>query len=244
MAADPTPVTSAGNGAPDARVPADVPVLTDAPPTDLVDPTVDDLAVPATARELSDAERARLFEELVVPETDVLWRVALSITRNRADAEDVVQETLLRAFRSLGTFDGRYPRAWLLTILRNAERNRHRRRRPELLSDPEMAEDLGPRTESDEIEVAAEQQEFTDFVAQAVEQLPDGFREVVDLVDINGLSYQEAADVLGVPIGTVMSRLHRARRRLRESLVPAGFGPAAPSELPAAADGHDEEVGR
>ena len=202
-----------------------MPVLTEAPPTDLVDDLVVDLDAPAAAApELTDAERARLFEELVVPETDVLWRVALSITRNRADAEDVVQETLLRAFRSLGTFDGRYPRAWLLTILRNAERNRH----------------LGPRTESDEVEVSAEQHEFTDFVAQAVEQLPDGFREVVELVDINGLSYQEAADVLGVPIGTVMSRLHRARRRLREALVPAGFGPAAPAELPATAD--DTEV--
>ena len=241
MAPDATPSASSGNGTSDARVAADVPVLTDAPPTGLVDEPVVDLDAPAAPlRELSDAERARLFEELVVPETDVLWRVALSITRNRADAEDVVQETLLRAFRSLGTFDGRYPRAWLLTILRNAERNRHRRRRPELLSDPEMAEDLGPRTESDEVEVSAEQHEFTDFVAQAVEQLPDGFREVVDLVDINGLSYQEAADVLGVPIGTVMSRLHRARRRLREALVPAGFGPAAPAELPAAADAEVE----
>ena len=105
------------------------PVLTEAPPTDLVEDLAADLDAPSPVRDLSDAERARLFEELVVPETDVLWRVALSITRNRADAEDVVQETLLRAFRSLGTFDGRYPRAWLLTILRNAERNRHRRRR-------------------------------------------------------------------------------------------------------------------
>lgn len=237
MATDSTPSAPSGNDAPEAGVSADVPVLTDVPPTEQVDDLTVDFDAPASpARELSDAERARLFEELVVPETDVLWRVALSITRNRADAEDVVQETLLRAFRSLGTFDGRYPRAWLLTILRNAERNRHRRRRPELLSDPEMAEDLGPRTESDEVEVSAEQHEFTDFVAQAVDELPDGFREVVDLVDINGLSYQEAADVLGVPIGTVMSRLHRARRRLREALVPAGFGPAAPAELPAAAE--------
>ena len=243
MSTDPTPSDPSGNGAPEAGVAADVPVLTDVPPTELVDDLAAGLdAPPAPVRELSDAERARLFEELVVPETDVLWRVALSITRNRADAEDVVQETLLRAFRSLGTFDGRYPRAWLLTILRNAERNRHRRRRPELLSDPEMAEDLGPRTESDEVEVSAEQHEFTDFVAQAVEELPDGFREVVDLVDINGLSYQEAADVLGVPIGTVMSRLHRARRRLREALVPAGFGPAAPAELPAAAEGGEADA--
>jgi RNA polymerase sigma-70 factor (ECF subfamily) len=244
VAPDPTHSVSTGNGTSDAGVAADVPVLTEAPPTEqVVEPVVGLDAAPATSRELSDAERARLFEELVVPETDVLWRVALSITRNRADAEDVVQETLLRAFRSMGTFDGRYPRAWLLTILRNAERNRHRRRRPELLSDPEMAEDLGPRTESDEVEVSAEQHEFTDFVAQSVEALPEVFREVVDLVDINGLSYQEAADVLGVPIGTVMSRLHRARRRLREALVPAGFGPAAPAELPASAadDGEADE---
>lgn len=207
-----------GNGTGGPVVRPDVPVLTD----DLLDDHVDGLLDPAA----DAARRAARFEEVVVPETDVLWRVALSITRHRADAEDVVQETLLRAYRSIDSFDGRHPRAWLLTILRNAERNRHRRRRPELLSDPDSAEDLGPRTEVDAVEQAAVDAEFTEVVAAAVAQLPDGFREVVDLVDVNGLTYQEAADVLDVPIGTVMSRLHRARRRLRETLEPAGFGPA------------------
>ena len=74
---------------------------------------------------------------MVLPEVDVMWRVAMSLTRNRANAEDLVQESLLRAYKAIDSFDGRYPRAWLLTILRNTERNRHRRRRPELLSDPE-----------------------------------------------------------------------------------------------------------
>ncbi len=136
-----------------------------------------------------------------------------------------MQESLLRAYKAIDSFDGRYPRAWLLTILRNTERNRHRRRRPELLSDPDIAEERGPRTEADEVEKRAEDREFDDAVTAALEQLPENFRRVVELVDVDGLSYQEAADVLDVPLGTIMSRLHRARRRIRELLIPAGFGP-------------------
>ena len=74
------------------------------------------------------------FNEYVVPELDVLYRVAYSITRNKTDAEDLVQDTMLRAYRAIERFDGRYPRAWLLTIMRNAQINRVRRKRPELLS--------------------------------------------------------------------------------------------------------------
>ncbi len=94
------------------------------------------------------------FARHVLPQVDVLSRVALSITRNPPDAEDLVQDTMLRAFRSIGRFDGRHPRAWLLTIMRNAQINRVRRRRPRLLADPEefaardagMADDAaGPR---------------------------------------------------------------------------------------------------
>ena len=81
----------------------------------------------------SESASAR-FERWVLPEVDVLLRVAQSITRNTHDAEDLVQDTMLRAYRSIDSFDGRYPRAWLLTILRNTEINRHRRRRPSLLT--------------------------------------------------------------------------------------------------------------
>ena len=97
--------------------------------------------VPVRKRESSSADAA--FAQHVLPEIDVLHRVALSLTRNAADAEDVVQETLIRAYRSIERFDGRHPRAWLLTILRNTHINRNRRRRPELLNDPEGAARMG-----------------------------------------------------------------------------------------------------
>lgn len=175
-----------------------------------------------------------IFNRLIVPEMEIMWRVALSLTRNRADAEDVVQEALLRAYRAIHTFDGRYPRAWLLTILRNTEHNRHRRKRPQLLKDPDTVEERGPATEPDEVEQYAEDREFDRAVADALAKLPENFRQVIELVDIDGLAYQEAADVLDVPLGTVMSRLHRARRRIRDLLIPLGYGPqhhhAAPAE--------------
>ena len=89
------------------------------------------VAVASTPSTVFEGETGdQVFNRLVLPEVDVMWRVAMSLTRNRADAEDLVQESLLRAYKSIHTFDGRYPRAWLLTILRNTERNRHRRRRP------------------------------------------------------------------------------------------------------------------
>jgi len=183
------------------------------------------VAPPPQSRVLEGETGDQVFNRLVLPEVDVMWRVAMSLTRNRADAEDLVQESLLRAYKAIDSFDGRYPRAWLLTILRNTERNRHRRRRPELLSDPDIAEERGPRTEVDEVEKRAEDHEFDSAVTAALTELPENFRRVVELVDVDGLTYQEAADVLDVPLGTVMSRLHRARRRIRDLLVPAGFGP-------------------
>lgn len=182
-------------------------------------------ALPAPS-ELVDGETGdEIFNRLVLPEVDVMWRVAMSLTRNRADAEDLVQETLLRAYKAIAGFDGRYPRAWLLTILRNTERNRHRRRRPELLNDPDSVEERGPATEPDAVERRVEDLDFDRAVTSALAELPDNFRRVVELVDVDGLTYQETADLLGVPLGTVMSRLHRARRRIRDLLVPAGYGP-------------------
>ncbi len=152
--------------------------------------------------------------------------MALSLTRNAADAEDVVQETLIRAYRSIERFDGRHPRAWLLTILRNANVNRTRRRRPSLFADPAEGH---RRLEAADPEPSAEEEAtvdlFDDAVADALEGLAPRFRQIVELVDLDGLSYQETADVLGIPIGTVMSRLHRARRRMREQLAGEGLVP-------------------
>jgi RNA polymerase sigma-70 factor (ECF subfamily) len=165
------------------------------------------------------------FERHVIPEIEVLLRVARSLTRNHAEAEDLVQDTLIRAYRGIGGFDGRYPRAWLLTILRNTHINRNRRRRPELLRDQDATfQRLESDASGDRADVLVEDTIDGEILA-ALDDLSDDFRRVVELVDIDGLSYPEAAEVLGIPVGTVMSRLHRARRRIRDRLDRAGLAP-------------------
>lgn len=181
----------------------------------------------AGVRDTARDDRHLAFDRYVVPEIPVLYRVALSLTGQQADAEDLVQDTLVRAFRAADRFDGAHPRAWLLTILRHAHLNRVRVRRPVLLRDGESLEQSlenagPPSTSAEEVAIS---EEFEAVVADALQALPDKHRTVVTLVDIDGLSYQEAADVLGVPRGTVMSRLHRARARIRARLDVAGIVP-------------------
>jgi RNA polymerase sigma-70 factor (ECF subfamily) len=173
-------------------------------------------------------QRQEAFARYVLPEVDVLLRVARTLTPRPADAEDLVQDTLLRAFQGIGGFDGAHPRAWLLTIMRNAQINRTRRRRPELLDDQDAALDRlaaeeGLGAETPEALVVGET--FDAVISDALNALPERFRQVVSLVDIEDLSYAEAADILGIPVGTVMSRLHRARARMRHRLVAAGLAP-------------------
>ncbi|MBS1265668.1 MAG: ECF RNA polymerase sigma factor SigR [Acidimicrobiaceae bacterium] len=164
------------------------------------------------------AEQA--FQQYVLPEIDVLGRVALSLTRHSADAEDLVQDTLVRAWKAIGRFDGRYPRAWLLTIMRNTNLNRVRKRLPELERNPDEGVSV---LETAEPHASAEDEVvdpvFDANVVSALNGLTDDFRQVVELVDVDGLTYAEAAEIMDVPVGTVMSRLHRARRRIRDELV-------------------------
>lgn len=171
--------------------------------------------------------RDQRFREFVVPELEVLYGVAMRLTRDPHDAEDVVQETLLRAYRAIDRFDGRYPRAWLLTILRNANINRARKRTPDLLRDEvRTLGTLAAAGADGRADGAAEEALARipdDAVVDALRRLSDDHRAVVTLVDIDGLSYREAAEVLGIPIGTVMSRLHRARNKLRARLERAGY---------------------
>ena len=177
----------------------------------------------------SSAEyRQEAFARHVLPEVEVLLRVARSLTRRPADAEDLVQDTLMRAYQGIDGFDGAHPRAWLLTIMRNANINRNRRRRPELLDDQDAAFERLAATEglgSETPEGLVVGETFDGVVADALAALPDRFRYVVQLVDVEQLSYAEAAEILGVPVGTVMSRLHRARARMRQRLVAAGLAP-------------------
>ncbi|MBW3589299.1 MAG: sigma-70 family RNA polymerase sigma factor [Actinobacteria bacterium] len=168
---------------------------------------------------LSKRSRKASFDKYVVPELELLYRVALAMTGKPENAEDLVQETLLRAFRAIERFDGRHPRAWLLTILRNALANQVRKKVPLPVSDVDESgnpESVSDHRDSPEFQVV--DQAFDGAVAAAFEELPGKFREVVALVDISGMSYAEAAARLGVPVGTVMSRLHRGRTRIREGL--------------------------
>jgi RNA polymerase sigma-70 factor (ECF subfamily) len=173
-----------------------------------------------------ETARGAGFARYVEPEIELLYRVAVTLTGQHADAEDLVQDTLIRAYRAVDRFDGAFPRAWLLTILRNTHRNRARARHPVVLRDDPQDSGLldapagGPSTED---LVVGEQ--FDAAVVEAVRALADKHRAVVRLVDIDGLSYAEAAQALGIPRGTVMSRLHRARAQIRTRLVAAGLVP-------------------
>lgn len=156
------------------------------------------------------------FERWVVPEIATMYRVAIAITRDHAEAEDLVQDSLLRAYRAVDRFDGANPRAWLLTIVRNTHLNRIRRRRPGLLHDPDTAERRAEAAPGADTEVLAAI--FDARVEAALRELPAEQQAVIELVDVAGLSYQQAADALGLAVGTVMSRLHRGRKRIKRKL--------------------------
>ena len=158
------------------------------------------------------------FEGEVLPHADRLFRLAMWFERNRADAEDVVQETMIQALRSFHRFQlGTNCRAWLITILQRIVSNRRRAKgRSIVVSDPD------DRIAHTVPFVPPVPQQLTDeLVLDRLRQLPAAFQEVIVLCDVEDLSYKEAAEALGVPIGTVMSRLHRGRTQLRAALVAA-----------------------
>lgn len=154
------------------------------------------------------------FEEAVMPHLDAAYNLARWLTQNDADARDMVQEAYLRALRFFEGFRGTDARAWLLTIVRNTcytwlRRNRSSQLSCELDEVVFARESGGPDPETEQLIKAQVQ-----LVNDAIEKLPIEFREVVVLRELEELSYKEIAVVLGVPIGTVMSRLARARKRL------------------------------
>jgi RNA polymerase sigma-70 factor (ECF subfamily) len=178
--------------------------------------------------EVSDEKLHTRFREQVLPELEIMYRIARRLTRDASDAEDLVQDTLVRAYRALDRFDGRYPRAWLLTILRNTHANRLRKRRPDLFDD-EVAQRLpaaGADGRQDGVADQVLQDSFDPVVRAALRSLSANHRAVIALVDLDGLSYREAADLLEVPVGTVMSRLHRARKKVRVHLEAHGLAEA------------------
>jgi len=171
------------------------------------------------------AVRAR-FERDVVPLLPNLYSAALRLTRNPSDAEDLVQETYLRAYRGFGGFEeGTNLRAWMYRILTNTFINAYRKkqREPITVRDDEI-EDwfLYDRLGQAGVEASAESEVLDrlpdEDVQRALEDLPEGFRMAVLLADVEGFSYKEIAEILDVPIGTVMSRLHRGRKALQKAL--------------------------
>src|SRR5262245_56207989 len=164
------------------------------------------------------AEAWVAFEQEALPHAGRLFRLAMWFERNRADAEDVVQDTMVEALRSFHRFQpGTNCRAWLVTILQRivSKRRRVKGRAP-------MVEDPDGRIAHSVPFVAPVRQELVDeSVLDSLRRLPAGFQEVIVLCDIEGLSYKEAADALAIPIGTVMSRLHRGRAQLRAQLAAA-----------------------
>lgn len=171
---------------------------------------------------IGDRSADAAFHRYVVPELPTLLRVARTLTHNPDDAEDLVQDTINRAYKSITTFDGAHARAWLFTILRNTHINRNRRRRPDLFDDPNDVEAIADHRRSDPAELA-EQTAFRDAVVAAIATLPEKMRTVVELVDLESCTYAEVAMVLGIPIGTVMSRLHRGRKHIKDQLVAKGL---------------------
>ena len=163
--------------------------------------------------------RPRMFEETVLPHLDSAFNYARWLTRNDAEAEDVVQDACVRAMRFFSSLRDDDARAWLLTIVRNTWYSRASRRARLSTGRPlNEAQDQWPDHALDPEERLV-QQHTVSLVRRALEQLPVDFREVIVLREIEGLSYKEIAAVAGVPIGTVMSRLARARERLQTVLT-------------------------
>ena len=179
------------------------------------------------ARRIATQARDRVrFEEEALQLADQVYRVARHLVGSREEAEDLMQETYARAFRSWQSFTpGTNLRAWLLRILTNLniDRGRRQQRTPEMQPLEEgdyflynrLEEDVGPPADEERIAARLSQ----DGIVSALSSVPHDFRDAIVLVDIGDFSYQEAAQILDIPVGTVMSRLHRGRRILKQELA-------------------------
>ena len=165
------------------------------------------------------AGQAGAFDQVVLPHLDAAYNLARWLVRNTHDAEDIVQEAYLRAFKFFGGYQGGDARAWVLKIVRNTSYTFLEKNRPADLSE-EFDEKIHTDTaEQPGAEAALLQSADTRMVRDALAELPVNFREVIVLRELEGMSYKEIAEVMGKPIGTVMSGLARGRIQLRERLL-------------------------
>ena len=167
-------------------------------------------------------ERSARFEQTFLPHLDAAHNLARWLMRNAQDAEDLVQEAYLRAFQAYENFRGESAKAWLLTIVRNACFSRMRRATVAGESAEFDEQVHSPAHAADDPETLALKEADSRMLAAAIEELPEEYREVIVLRELEELQYKEIAAIVSVPLGTVMSRLARARERLRCALVAAG----------------------
>ena len=175
-----------------------------------------------------NSEKRRLFEQEALPHLDVLFTAALYLTRNEEEANDLCQETMLRAYRFFHQFTiGTNCRAWLLTILHNIFRTSRTRAKPEHVSatieefDRAVeAESLKGASSAASPEAIVSERTMDHDLQRALRDLPKEFKAALMLVDVEEMTYQDAAKVLDVPIGTVRSRISRGRALMRQALAP------------------------
>jgi RNA polymerase sigma-70 factor (ECF subfamily) len=168
---------------------------------------------------VDESERLKAFEQTVLPHLDAAYNLARWLAGNDHDAQDVAQEACLRAFKFFGSFRGENPRAWLLTIVRNTFYNWLKKNRPAETACELDAEALAVEDVSTNAETINLRQADAESVRRAIAELPVEFREMIVLREMEGFSYKEIADLSDVPIGTVMSRLARARKLLQKNLA-------------------------
>jgi len=158
------------------------------------------------------------FEQIFLPHLDAAYNLARWLLRNDQDAEDAVQEAYMRAYKAFARFRGGDGKAWFMTIVRNVCYTMIQKLRSHETPEP-FDEEIHQLTGESEMQEAFRQKANAENLRGALEKLPDEFREVIVLHDLEGFAYKEIASVVGIPIGTVMSRLARARARLRDEIV-------------------------
>jgi len=181
--------------------------------------TVKFAVVKKHAEDYVEKEELTSFEAMMLPHLDAAHNLARWLLRNDEDAQDVVQEAFLRAFKSFSGFHGSNGRAWLLTIVRNTSYTLLKKNRVVDLTTPYDEEIHAPSEESVSPATILEHTEDAELIRQAMDALPAEFREVLILRHQEDLSYKEIADITQIPPGTVMSRLARARAKLKEYLA-------------------------
>jgi len=159
------------------------------------------------------------FDEAILPHLDAAFNLARWLMRNDADAEDAVQDACLRAIRFIGGLRGGDGRVWLLAIVRNTCYSRLKRAKTRAVESEFDDEIHSPEAEAENPEALLERSRDSEAIRRALEDLPEEFREVIVMRELEGMAYKQIAEVTEAPIGTVMSRLARGRKRLQQVLA-------------------------